>query len=424
MNDKKPLASASAGKTAGKKPRRRIRIHLRKKKHDTETMARFSESRAYYERNADRFHLLRTLSALLLAAVIILSGFMSYGFLVDNQFRYLYKAWKINPVSLGKQYHDISYAAGNGASFTMYKNDLAVIESDKITVYDVSGDRRFRAEAPNVSAKQAFAVSGKYVALYTPGDKRFAIYDSFSSVYEHTFAYPIRLAAVSDSGKFAVCLREEERIVIEVYDSNAAKAMTVKLDKNTVVYDLDLSPNGDKLAITTIEGGDAFGAGNYYTDFSLWDVSSEKKIVSERIMGKRPIATSFLDNMRMYFACEGSVMFFQTGGKKIRTVTAPAQYMIASDGKTVAVSDGTSLVSVYSAKGEEKAEFALTEKILGLKTGSGCCYTFSNKSVSVYDGDGEKKGTYEIRSGALDFFPLSDGSILVCYVSETKRIVP
>ena len=36
----------------------------------------------------------------------------------------------------------------------------------------------------------------------------------------------------------------------------------------------------------------------------------------------------------------------------------------------------------------------------------------------------EKKGTYEIRSGALDFFPLADGSILVCYVSETKRIVP
>ena len=419
MNGKKPL-----GRTAGKKPRRRIRIHLRKKKHDTETMARFSENRAYFETAADRFHLLRTFSALLLAATLILTGFMSYGFLVDDQFRYLYKAWKINPVSLGKQYHDISYAAGNGAHFTMYKNDLAIIENDKITVYDVSGDRRFRAEMSGSSVGRAFDVSGKYIALYTPGDKRFSIYDSFGVVCERTFSYPIRLAAVSDSGKFAVCLREDERIVIEVYNSNFTKELTVKLDKNTVVYDLDLSPNGDKLALTVIEGGDALGAGNYYTDFSLWDVSSEKKLTSERVQGKRPIATEFLDNMRMYFACEGSVTFLQTGGKKLGTVTAPAQYMVASDGKTVAVSDGASFVKLYSARGDEKAQISLTEKILSLKTGNGFCYTFSNKSVSVYGGDGEKKGTYEIRSGALDFFPLADGSILVCYVSETKRIVP
>ena len=376
----------------------------------------------YYEKLAATCRAFRTVTALLLAAVMVLSVFLTYGFLVDNQFRYLYKIWKINPVSLNRQYNDITYAAGNGAKFVFYKDDLGVIENGKFSVFDLSGDRRFRTEAPN--SAQAFASSEKYVALYTPGDKRLAIYDSFSVVYDHAFPYPIRLAAVSDSGMFAVCLREEERIVIEVYNQDSKKQFSVSVPKDTVVYDLDLSENGDKIAITTMEGGNTAEAGNYYTKFALWDISSGKNIFSEQIAGKKPVETSFFDNTRMFFAAQGTVIFCQTNGKKLQTVTAPVQSMVATDGKTVAVSDGTSLVTVYSSKGEQKTAFSLSEKIIGLKVKDGCCYVFTGRSITVYDGDGNRKGTCEIPSGALDFFIPDDGSILICYVSETKRMVP
>ena len=382
----------------------------------------FSEQRIYYEKIADEYHILRSIAALLLAAVMIFIGLMSYSFLEQNQFKYLYKAWKINPVSLDKQYNDIAYAAGNGAKFVFYKDDLAVIEGGKISVYDLSGDRRFRAEALN--SAQAFAFSEKYVALYTPGDKRFSMYDSFSSVYEHAFAYPIRFAAVSDSGKFALCLREEERIVVEVYNQNSVKEFSTALAKDAVIYDLDLSPNGDRLAITTIEGGSLPGAGNYHTDFSLWDVSSGKQLFHERISGKKPVSTSFFDNMRMYFAAEGTVIFCQTSGKVLQTVAVPTQCKVVSDKKSIAVSDGVSSVVVYSVKGEKRTEISLDEKILDLKIRDGSCYIFSGKNISVYDDSGQKTGDCEIKSGVLDFFIPDDGSILICYVSETKRIVP
>ena len=424
--NKDPRVSASPVKKAGKsgrKMKRRISLIWQKMKGAGKEDAEFfSEQRIYYEKIADQYHICRSIAALALAAVMILICVMSYTFLEQNQFRYLYKIWKINPVSLNKQYNDISYAAGNGAKFAFYKDDLAVIEGGKISVYDLSGDRRFRAEAPN--SAQAFAASDKYVALYTPGDKRIAIYDSFSSVYEHTFSYPIRLAAVSDSGKFALCLREEERIVVEVYNQNSVKELSVPFDKDTVIYDLDLSPNGSKLAITTIEGGTSPGAGNYYTEFSLWDISSEKELCQEQISGKKPIATSFFDNMRMYFAAEGKIIFCQTSGKVLQTVTTPAQSTVVSDKKSLAVSDCTSVVTVYSAKGEKQTEFSLSEKILGLKIRDGECYLLSGKTISVYDDDGERKSICEIKSGVLDFFIPDDGSLLICYLSETKRIVP
>ena len=199
-------------KSANVKRKRGLRFLLGKKKMQDGEI--FSANRMYYENLADKYHVIRSLTALLLAFVILTFCTLTYSFLTDNEFRYLYKIWKINPVSINSQYQDISYAAGNGAKFILYKNDLAVIESGKIAVYDLTGDRQFREEAPN--SAQASAVSDKYIALYTPGDKRFAIYDSFSAVYDHVFAYSIRLAAISDSGKFALCLREDEKIAIEV----------------------------------------------------------------------------------------------------------------------------------------------------------------------------------------------------------------
>ncbi|MBR6745514.1 MAG: WD40 repeat domain-containing protein [Clostridia bacterium] len=423
--DHKHRVHAQSEKQSGKpvtKKNRVVAFLMRKKKHHGLNEEYFSEQRIYYERIADRYHLLRSLAALLLAGVMILIGLMSYGFLEQNQFRYLYKIWRINPVSMDRQYNDIAYAAGNGAKFVFYKNDLAVIEGGKIAVYDLSGDRSFRAEANN--SAQAFAASDRYVALYTPGDKRFVMYDSFSSVYEHTFDYPIRLAAVSDSGNFAVCLREEERVVVEVYNQNSVKECAVTLEKDAVIYDLDLSPNGDKLAITTIEGGTLTGAGNYHTNFSLWDVSSEKELFHERIAGKKPIATSFFNNIRMYFAAEGSLIFCQTNGKVSQTVETPSPCTVVSDDRSVAVSDGASGVTVYSTKGEKRTEFALSEKMLDMKVKDGSCYVFSGRSISLYDDHGQKKGDYEIKSGVLSFFIPDDGSILICYVSETKRIVP
>jgi len=366
--------------------------------------------------------MIRTLSALLLAALMILLCLMSYGFLMNNQFRYLYKIWQINPASVDRKYQDIAYAAGNGAHFVLYKDDLAVVGEGKLAVYDLTGEPRFRAEAPN--SAQAFAVSDKYIALYTPGDKRFSIYNSFECVNEHTFPYPIRLATVSDSGKFALCLKEEERVVVEVYNSDLKKQLTVPFSENTVIYDIDLSVNGDKLAITTIVGGEIQGQGIYDTEFSLWDVSSEKQIFCEKVSGKKPIAASFFDNGRLFFAAEGTVIFCQSNGKNVKTVQAPSKYKIVSDGKTVALSDGEKLVTVYSARGDQKTEFPLSEKMIDLKIKDGYCYVFSNRSIMIYDENGQRQGTHEIRSGALDFFVLGDRSLLICYITETERIVP
>jgi hypothetical protein len=83
----------------------------------------------------------------------------------------------------------------------------------------------------------------------------------------------------------------------------------------------------------------------------------------------------------------------------------------------------SSRVLVYSERGEKKKGFHLSEKVFQLKIKGEFYYTFSNTQIAVYHQNGDLKTTYPISSGVLDFFILADDSLLLCYISETERIV-
>ena len=414
MNNKQTVSPIENG---GKKPRRHIRLRIRKK--SDEDIQNFSENRMYYEKLADKYHVICVVMSCLLTVWMILRTILTYGPIQDDALLYLNKILKINPANLDAKYSTISYAAGNGASFAFYKNDLAVIGEGKIAVYDLAGDRRFHAQA-NHSSK-AFAVSDKYLALYSPGEKGFSLYNSFSCVREHTFSGALRAAAVSDSGKFAVCYKENEKNIIEVYQKNFKKEFSVSLDEKNIIYSMALSPDGDKLAVTAI----SMQNGVYSSEFTVYDVSSGKQLVSEKAVGKKPITASFFDNGRIFFAVEGCLFFYQANGKKTETVTLPAEtYTVFRDGNEISLLFGATRVCRYSFRGALLSEFALDEHAFSLKVRNSVSYVLSDRSVSVYGKDGKILKNCPIRSGVKDFFVLEDGSLLICYISETERIVP
>lgn len=373
----------------------------------------------YYEKLADKYQVLRSLTAFFLAVWMILGTVFAYVMISNDGFRYVHKFLKINPANLDSRYNTIAYAAGNGASFAFYKDDLAVIGEGKLAVYDLTGDLRFHAQTKH-SAK-AFAVSDKYIALYSPGEKEFSLYNSFSCVYEHSFSGALRAAAVSDSGKFAVCLKENAKNTVEVYQKNFKKEFSFSLAEEKIIYNMALSPNGDKLAVTTISMKD----GVYTSEFTVYDVSSEKIIAQETVNGKKPIATAFFDNGRILFAVEGTLFFYQANGKKTATVALPAEtYTVYRDGDEVSLLLNTSAVVGYSSKGALLTSFSPKERVLSLKVRNGITYILSDKTLEIYEKDGASKKSFEVRSGVKDFFVLDDGSLLICYISETERIIP
>ena len=413
-----PKVEAPSGNGGGKKPKKRLVLRL-KRKDKKNFCENFSENRMYYEKLADKYHVFRNVASVLLTVWMILRTILTYGAMQADGVLYLNKVLKVNPANLDSQYHTISYAAGNGASFAFYKNDLAVIGEGKITVYDLTGDRRFHAQAKH-SAK-AFSVSDKYIALYSPGEKGFSLYNSFKCVYENAFPGAVWTAAVSDSGKFAVCFKENEQNVIEVYHENFKKAFSVTLTEEQIIYSMALSPDGDKLAVTTI----SMKGSVYSSDFTIYDVSAKKVLTQERAEGKKPIAASFFSNGRLFFAVEGTLFFYQTNGKKSGSVNLPTtSYKVYKDGNELSVLCDGNFAYGYSSKGTLLAEVSLQSRALDMKIKNGSYYVLLDCAVAVYDEDGTFVKSCGIQSGVKDFFVLPDDSVLICYITETDRIVP
>lgn len=423
MIEKQPISStpkteSSSENIARKKPKKRLVLRIKRKSKD-DFRENFSENRMYYEKLADKYHVFRNVVSVLLTLWMILRTVLTYGAFQDDSVNYLNKVLKINPANIDSQYHTISYAAGNGASFAFYKNDLAVIGEGKISVYDLTGDRRFHSQTKH-SAK-AFSVSDKYIALYSPGEKGFSLYNSFSCVYEYHFPGAVWNSAVSDSGKFAVCFKENEQNVIEVYHENFKKAFSLTLAAEQIIYSMALSPNGDKLAVTTISmKGSVYGS-----EFTVYDVSSKKILTQEKIEGKKPIVAEFFANGRIFFAAEGSIFFYQANGKKTETVTIPnASYKVYRDGNELSVICGGTQICGYSSKGALLAKFSPQNRILDCKIKNGVYYVLSDQTVEVYEENGVVSASCGIRSGVKDYFILPDQSVLICYITETDRIVP
>lgn len=378
----------------------------------------FSENRMYYEKIADKYHVLKNI---LIVSLIVFSFFMcffGYRSMRLSNFRYLAKTLSINPISLENKYTDITYAVGSGAKFAFFKNDLVVVSEGKTALYDLSGKLRFRDNMKN--SGEAFAFSEKYMAVYTPGEKSLSLYHSFSLVFEKTFSDPISFVALSDTGSFAVCFKEEKMTAVEIWNDRFEKETVIYIPEG-IIFGMNFSPNGDKLAVSLL----ATESGTYFTHFLLWDVSSEKIVSEEQIIGKKPIATGFFSDGRYYLAVEGTVFFYQANGKEAETVSLPAgDYAVICDGEMLTLLQNASRVLIYSKKGEQEQTFDLSEKVFQLKMKDEFYYTLSNTQIAIYHQNGDLVGTYPISQGVLDFFVLSDNSLLLCYISETKRIVP
>ena len=118
------------------------------------------------------------------------------------------------------------------------------------------------------------------------------------------------------------------------------------------------------------------------------------------------------------------MFFYQANGKKAETVTFSSDsYKVYKDGNEISVLCGGTLVYGYSSKGTLLSEFSLKDRVLDLKIKNGVYYALSDRAVEVYE-DGFCVKSCAVQPSVKDFFILPDQSVLVCYITETDRIVP
>lgn len=376
-----------------------------------------TENGIYYKKLADKYSIagfiLLGVSVVFLL-VFCLVGRRELGF---SRFHYLVKNFNLSLSSTDAPYSDISYTSG-GVKFAMYRDNLAVIGAGGVELYHPSGELLFRSEVGGSSV--AVDVSGKYMAVYAPGSKSVSLYNSFDKIHTETYEYPVSLAAVGESGAFAVSVASgsETSSAVYVYDESFRLIYTWDSQSRTV-FDVSISSDGGKIAVMTLYSE----SGSYYSELVVKNIKTDKTVAYEKFDGVKPIGVEFFSDGGFLAVTDGTLNFYRSDGEKmVQTTVSSASLQYRVDGNFIAVLTSPYRALVYSNRGSVLDEIALDGKILDIDFCDRQLYFLTDSMLYVYHMDTKGIQSRGLDSGALDLFALADGSVLVCYASRPELI--
>ena len=333
------------------------------------------------------------------------------------QLRYLTKYWSLNPLTLDEQYHDILYSVGGGSRFAFYRDDIAVFGEERLSLYDLSGELVFDADAP--TGKLSADVSGARLVLFSPGAKQASFYHSFAKEGSVSFPLPVADVCVSGTGMSAVCLKDGDGTRVALLNDRL-ETMEMLTITDGVVMDTALSHSGGTLCVLSLSGT----GGAYLTTLSLLDTESGEVLTRETFGGKKPIAAGFFEGGGIYALTDRSLVVFRKNGNVIGEIPLTgeiADYYVQGD--RLVLLDRAGRVTLF----DDNAEMLFSELhtgVLDLKLSEDTVYLLKERTLLLCTEKEKAISESEITSGVLDFFILDDGSVLLCYPSRTARIKP
>ena len=370
----------------------------------------------YYAKTADKYRIAKISFFVFLIVFIILTIAFGHSAMRGVHFQYLVKYLDINPMTLDSRYADISYAVGGGSKFALYHDDLAILGEGKMVLYDLSGDLKFRSDIKKGTA--SVDSDGKYLAAYVSGEKNLTFFHSFDKAEELSFPSPISFVVVSEEGTSAICLKENGGNAILILDDTFKTKQTIS-QIGGVVIDMAISDDGKTLSVATLFGSD----GSFYTKLELWNLKKEELVKSETFSVRKPVATGFFTDDRFYLMLDRELCFYASDGDKLQAVSLPTDtFRCEKNGENLLIVSSSGELSLYESNGSKEFSISVTESILDMKLMQDRIYLLSENAIVLYDDKGNFLSRVNIASGALDFFVLDDESVLLCYVSETKRI--
>ncbi len=297
---------------------------------------------------------------------------------IEN-FRYMLRSVDFEGSASSGKESDIIYVASESNKFLKYRNYLALVNSDKLTVYDTSGGVAISREhgylTPTACAGE------KYLLLYDSMGNGYSIYTYFAKEHEEKLEYPISHAAVSDSGIYALASKSRDYSGA-IYIYNGSFKLMNKIMKNKNVSAMALSSSGDELLLCTSQV-DAYG--RVQSEITLLPTSTDQNRLQFTLENTSVYSCAYLKDGAFVLMCADGMRFYDSEGGLSNAVLYSG-----FDAELFRVCDDTVLLCTKSES--DRSESALT----------------------LYDSRGRKIFTTDIKSSQRDIACFDDG-IYVLY---------
>jgi len=266
---------------------------------------------AHYEAVSARLGILQVVLYLSLFAFVIVSFIGNTELITYRNFYYFFKDLNTSFESIEMFGNEsVSYPTADEQSFVLYRNGLAVASNTSVTVFTETGRQTL---SHSISYKNPIAKgTGKYLLVYELGGTQYSLYNSYTQIYTGKSDYPIQNVAVSNSGMYAIVSSSEEYTsVVSLFNSNFS--LINRYNKNGYVMDLDISENGDQIAVLTSSAQ----SGLFHTELWLHEVGSAEKGTSVSIGNSLALRCSYTASGGVSVLCNNGLSFLKGTGHPV-----------------------------------------------------------------------------------------------------------
>lgn len=206
---------------------------------------------------------------------------------------------------------EFSIEADEHSAVSFYRNNIAVVSSDRISIYDFTGRRNFTA--PCVYSQPKVSVSDRYILAYDIGSYKMEVYNSFSKLYEYKGETPILMAKLNASGNIAYLTSQSEfgyHFALHIKNRDFTDFFVFKT--NNYVSAFDISDNAGLLAV----GAYTTRNGDFLTEISIFDTSEKEPRTKLEYPGVIPYYIKCHGN-GFFVAFKDEIKFFGSDDKEI-----------------------------------------------------------------------------------------------------------
>lgn len=373
--------------------------------------------------NESHYRRLCTVSAVAKYACLILClALVLYGFsfrtdeINADNFNYL-----LNYLGEGetdvKAYKTIYFDNNDTNRFSIVRGDLAVVNDSGSAVYTLAGLRRSVDSALKLDSPQVLS-SAKYMYIYDLGGTDLVIKSTLETVHTVSYNYPLRGAAVTDSGYFALIGEEKtSRSSVYVYD-----------DSFRVIYDcaygslytlsVDLNDDASRLLTASVEAE----GGEFLTTLYMYSLNEKEPLAKQLIAGEYPYKVAFTKNggfmlltnlcLRVYDGKANLVSTLEFGEAGISNYHIGDKYFIRQ--YSISTLSAAVKVEVYSAAdGSLVWESSYNEGTRLAKSCGDNVYIASGNEMTVVSLESGKECTVQIEGETVDVLEIEEGKALV-----------
>ncbi len=308
---------------------------------------------------------------------------------VDN-LRYLFKYIDLSTSDSTPSNAEITIAAGESSVYTLFGNDLAIVDENGVGLYDFAGNKLYKYEHSYANAAITMGKGGKNMLVYDTMSGKLAIYNAVSKVLEKETEYPVRSASLNDLGYFAVIGSEKTyRSGVIVFDPKGEEIFRY-MSPDKYLTGVALNDNATKVLCSATSGK----GGAFYSTIMLYNTASGEKIAEVEIadalalkVGYAPYGENIFVLTDSSFLCYdkhlekvGEAFYNPENAKFFRVYDD--LFLIAESGN---LSGGAMTLTAYDYTGAMVFEVESEKKILDVCYNDKTLYVLESDSLAIFD---------------------------------------